>query len=122
MMQITFDIISHEITFSFSLISARLSRSDSLSHFDLNVLIVAVLYSSADTFRFLIENYYSTLNSIDAYGRQIEAQQLFLLSCGSHGSSDVVKYLATKHPELINAVDESNTNGLHLASWQGNLE
>ena len=40
----------------------------------------------------------------------------------SHGSSDVVEYLATKHPELINIVDENNDNGLHLASWRGNLE
>ena len=82
MMQITFDIKSHEITFSLSLISARLRRSDSLSHVDLNVLVVAVLNSSADTFRFLIEN--STLKSFDAYRKhRFEAQQLFLLSCGS---------------------------------------
>jgi len=40
----------------------------------------------------------------------------------SHGSSDVVENLATKHPELINSVDEENNNGLHLASRQGSLE
>ena len=38
------------------------------------------------------------------------------------GKLKIVKYLGTKHSELINTVDENNNNGLHRASRQGNLE
>ena len=34
----------------------------------------------------------------------------------------MVKYLAEKYPRLINSVDSSNDNGLHVAAREGNID
>ena len=80
-----------------------------------NGLHLASIHGSLETVMYLIEKQKMDPTVNGSYGRNS-----FINAC--YGKLEIAKYLATKHPELINTVDKYDDNGLHLASRQGNLE
>ena len=81
-----------------------------------NGLHLASQEGHSETFMYLIETLKMDPAVNDRLGRNS-----FIYACVG-GSLEIVEYLATKHPELINTVDGRDDDGLHLASREGNLE
>ena len=94
------------------LIKLNRNLAESVDYFGDNGVGKAALQGKIDTVVFLIEELGMDPAAKGNYGRNA-----FLRACYG-GNIEVVKYLAEKFPKLINSVDESNNNGLQLASRQ----